>query len=86
MSNTLDEIDEILVKFLSDTVSPAVFHSEGARYHKSHAKAAIQALISEARIDEISKLHDDDVLMSENHIRALEKAIACLAQLKENKQ
>ena len=44
----------------------------------------IEALITEARIDEIGKLHDD-ILMSENHIRALKKARACLTQLKENK-
>ena len=58
------------------------FSDELFSRHREEAKQAIQTLITEARIDEIGKLHDD-ILMSENHIRALKKARACLTQLEE---
>ena len=71
MSNTLDEIRKLTSNYDAYLLE-AGMDASNIDYDQ----------LSDARIDEIGKLHDD-ILMSENHIRALKKARACLTQLKE---
>ena len=84
--NTLDEIRKLTSNYDAYLLEAGMDASNIDYDQLSDARIelwnAIQTLITEARIDEIGKLHDD-ILMSENHIRALKKARACLTQLKE---